>query len=1117
MAIKTIRIHPAIGIARLGNSPDFFIGPIRPRDPAPPPGGYKDAQCRIKRQAAQFRLFAYDESDVLVKEITAADATIQWTTQLVNRKAASAEGFPGGTGPRNPSIVNPGDRAKLVIDPGSRSITGPNQSAQFNNGTFTLPGPFSATVPLGEIRTDNDAHLLVLGASGKSASPNGTPINDLFNNENWYDDIADGPVKAQVKIGPDTFDAVGAWVIVSPPTYGPPIPNSITLWDRLEQFYIDQGMLPPFNDPNPSYVRYIHPILLSAIDVKGVVNVGSHHAWTEPVVDPGLRTLIFNKLNPPGNMPLLAGGAKLTATQYGIMTKWKDGNFTNDWPPPPPGPVTPEGMDRAALEAAVGDAFFPGIEAGDFLVSSKTIYSAPYRLDHATVIPGQVSERMSLPWQTDFFACSTNWWPPQRPNQVIPSGTSAYANWTRGVTSGADMVSKWPILGFVIDQGGQLREVERCDTAFIHLLTPVLQFKDVPQAPMGMSRKSALAITFEVGAPVAAVTLEYVSGPTHVRLQRLGGSSVSVGPTGAGIAHARLWITYETGTAGEVLNDTVEVREPVSGQTWTVQITASTVARKKAAAALVLDRSGSMIENRGDGNRKIDSLREAASIFVDVMLQDDAVALVRFNQDAQVLAGVTPLGNPADPFDPGRTAIKSIIASNQLDPNGSTSIGDGIFEGRNALLGAAGFDVNSLVVLTDGIENQPKFINDVSGSINELTYAIGLGKPENISVSALQTISGNHGGYLLVTGAISGDNRFLLQKYFLQILAGISNAEVVLDPQGELFPGKVVQIPFNLTEADAGVDVMLLSPRNQAIDFRIQTPSGYLLGPAEVPLHPDVQYVVSTGVTYYRIRVPFEYLPERFDDRGTWTIVLLVGDRQEGNANTFAATNARAAAAPSRVNPLVLAGRSAPPRPAIPQRDSVPTSSFPILRAEPAATTAARAVGLPYSVIVHAYSDIRLRATAQQGGTRPGERVEIDAFLTEYDIPLTSADVWADVTWPAGGGTVRLDLKQSGDHFAGAFAASRPGVYLIRIQAAGRSSEGAPFRRELTLTAQTFFEQQDTGDPQGQRSTEALLEHHIRNELSLELVRKLKSRGTDLDDLIARLKRELDVPGDADE
>ena len=54
------KIHPAIGVARVGDSPDdFFIGPERIGEEPNPPGGFKDSQCRIKRQAARFRIFAH--------------------------------------------------------------------------------------------------------------------------------------------------------------------------------------------------------------------------------------------------------------------------------------------------------------------------------------------------------------------------------------------------------------------------------------------------------------------------------------------------------------------------------------------------------------------------------------------------------------------------------------------------------------------------------------------------------------------------------------------------------------------------------------------------------------------------------------------------------------------------------------------------------------------------------------------------------------------------------------------------------------------------------------------------------------------------------------------------
>src|SRR5687767_11821656 len=73
------RIHPGIGIARLGDSPtEFCISPEEPAalpiacteggNPLPGPGGaekrvdkLKDSKGRIKRQAARFRVYVYDD------------------------------------------------------------------------------------------------------------------------------------------------------------------------------------------------------------------------------------------------------------------------------------------------------------------------------------------------------------------------------------------------------------------------------------------------------------------------------------------------------------------------------------------------------------------------------------------------------------------------------------------------------------------------------------------------------------------------------------------------------------------------------------------------------------------------------------------------------------------------------------------------------------------------------------------------------------------------------------------------------------------------------------------------------------------------------------------------
>ena len=68
--IKSIRIHPGIGLARLGNSDEFYIGPEAPGivvdpggsgGPGPNGGTYRDSSARLKRQAQRFPLLKRHE------------------------------------------------------------------------------------------------------------------------------------------------------------------------------------------------------------------------------------------------------------------------------------------------------------------------------------------------------------------------------------------------------------------------------------------------------------------------------------------------------------------------------------------------------------------------------------------------------------------------------------------------------------------------------------------------------------------------------------------------------------------------------------------------------------------------------------------------------------------------------------------------------------------------------------------------------------------------------------------------------------------------------------------------------------------------------------------------
>ncbi|MFW2543880.1 LodA/GoxA family CTQ-dependent oxidase [Primorskyibacter sp. 2E107] len=142
--ITRIRVFPGIGMARLGDSDAYFIGPEAPGqipDPGAPPDGppgpgpeggtYRDSQMRLKRQAQRYRIYGYDESGAVVAELTADQCKdIQWRVHVRNMKAANYA-FQGAylfdpTQLRNPNIQgdvpDPIDRTDLIIDPGAQTI-----------------------------------------------------------------------------------------------------------------------------------------------------------------------------------------------------------------------------------------------------------------------------------------------------------------------------------------------------------------------------------------------------------------------------------------------------------------------------------------------------------------------------------------------------------------------------------------------------------------------------------------------------------------------------------------------------------------------------------------------------------------------------------------------------------------------------------------------------------------------------------------------------------------------------------------------------------------------------------------------------------------------------------
>lgn len=506
---RLYRIHPGIGVARVGDSPDeFFVGPEapgvspslnRPDTPQAPDASYK-VGGRIKRQGARFRIYEYavleGETRTHVREITAAEATIEWEVHLVNRKAAANKfSLPG----KRNAEVPADERHKLVIDAGPQRISGRSQKMKSLSGSFSIKTA-TLDVGLGDLLTDTAGRLIVLGGLGKSQSlPGAQDINRdkpgaFANNDGWCDDVSDGPVRATIRLNDaaEAIEADPAWVIVAPPDFAPPIENVVTLYDVV---YDRMAKLDPSlavsETTKVSFTQDIYPILRRVSNMHWVSDFAQPHgplnrrghflsslpqlaSKSKDQANLRARGRIFDRVKNPtnpdeGDMPALPGGdlpMTLTEVQYERMKRWADGDFEADWPGEAPPRRTldqlaeserPAALDRAALEGCVGGGFFPGIEVSRImrgLSPRKFPYEKerPFRINQQ-LPPGTLTEGMAVPWQADFHDCavegsSGDWWPGQRPNQVFKGQTRI--EWMPPGWSRSDMLENWSKLGFVV-------------------------------------------------------------------------------------------------------------------------------------------------------------------------------------------------------------------------------------------------------------------------------------------------------------------------------------------------------------------------------------------------------------------------------------------------------------------------------------------------------------------------------------------------------------------------------------------------------------------------------------------------------------------------------------------
>lgn len=547
------------------------------------------------------------------------------------------------------------------------------------------------------------------------------------------------------------------------------------------------------------------------------------------------------------------------------------------------------------------------------------------------------------------------------------------------------------------------------DLPDVALETPAINFIEVPE---GETRLGAAVFSLNACDPLHFAV---VSGPTVTS----GPPTTTFGVLAAPVTadpdidqKGRMWFTYKGTSDGDMAAGTVTIGCDETGEQFVVALTANTIRRPTAAIVMVLDQSNSMNFDSGigPGIEREDVLKFSAPTAVVVLEDDNAMGVCSFDQDAYAGVGITPAAGA------GKFTINGAIAAYSPNPNGWTSIGEGVAFAHGLLDPVTGYEVKAMVVLTDGQENHGshsrRYIADVADLINSLNgrvFAIGLGRAEVLNATALQALCSSNNGYMMMTGELTPDATYRLAKYYQQIFAGVTNNEIVLDPEGFIKPGQEHRIPFWLNEADITAKAILLTPAPYAIGYVLETPAGDIIDPGVAGAHPMAAFEAGSQVSLYRVGLP---IPLGADNAhaGRWHARLKIDEK---------------------IYKKYLASL-----------DNDPTLY---------ATVAAH--GLRYSFNVHAYSNLRMKARLAQTGNEPGATITIRAVLTEYGIPVAArATCRAELTRPDNTGATLAMAEVEPGVFEAYLPALLPGIYRLRIVTEGRSLRGRQFTREQTLT-----------------------------------------------------------------
>jgi hypothetical protein len=494
----------------------------------------------------------------------------------------------------------------------------------------------------------------------------------------------------------------------------------------------------------------------------------------------------------------------------------------------------------------------------------------------------------------------------------------------------------------------------------------------------------------------------------------------------------RIWFQYTAPAVGAVpqphddgpVNTTIRCDE--TGQEFQFELRAHSIHRQTVAVQMVLDQSFSMTYPAGtSGLTRLEVLKDAAKLFATVIHDNNGLGIIRFDDDAYPPNDPTYPGMPITKIesDNNRQHARDVIDAHGA--HGNTSVGDGLIMGHSQIvppvLPAGTYDRTALLLFTDGLENRPATIDDAiaMGAVDTTTFAVGLGNEFQVNTGKLNQIAGSTGGNLLLSGILTDgtDDFYRVKKFFLQILAAVTNTSIVRDPTGYINMGTKIKIPFQLSEADINCRVILLTDF-PIVKLSMETPNGKIIDEANAAGF-GVTFKTNGNTKTSSFNLPVAFQATKIQG-GTWNVILQV------DADLY-------------------------------------KRFLTVLREkDPAASASLKGKGARYCVSMHSFSNLRMNASVSQNAYDPGSTLTLRAKLKEYDLPVEKrATVQAHIEYPNHtNGVLSLAEIQPGV-FESAMVANTPGIYRLTTVAKGVTYRGTPFTREQILNAAVFHSMPD--------------------------------------------------------